>query len=221
MGGISFIPTAAQIGAVPTSRLVNAGTNMSGGGNLGADITLNAIGGGGGGTIDIEDEGSLILAASTLNFTGAGVTATDLGGGVAGIAIPGGGGSGATVLGYGFGNTSSGAIDISGGAVVPGLTTTFSLAGAKDVLVTMGVIFTRTGVDGNARFTMRINGTAYGAGQAPYGAYEGEANAYWASFSWIANLSAGSNTIDILASDALHVYPTTFYNRCLNVLQLN
>lgn len=45
---MSFIfnpPTAASIGAVPTSRQVIAGTNMSGGGTLAADRTFNASGG--------------------------------------------------------------------------------------------------------------------------------------------------------------------------------
>jgi predicted outer membrane repeat protein len=44
-------PTPQQIGAVPTSRLVNAGLNMTGGGSLANDITLNSSGGGGGGAI--------------------------------------------------------------------------------------------------------------------------------------------------------------------------
>lgn len=53
------------------------------------------VGGGGGGSIDVEDEGVVETAAATvLNFTGAGVTVTDAGGGVADIDIPGGGGGG-------------------------------------------------------------------------------------------------------------------------------
>lgn len=58
-----------------------------------------AVGGGGGGggsTVDVQDEGVAVGTFTTLNFTGAGVTATDGGGGVADIAIPGGGGGGAT-----------------------------------------------------------------------------------------------------------------------------
>jgi len=101
MGGISFIPTAAQVGAVPITRDLIPGANvtLNGGATpvaLSADVTIAASGGGGGGTIDVEDSGSLIVSASTLNFTGAGVTATDLGGGVAGIDIPGGGGASAS-----------------------------------------------------------------------------------------------------------------------------
>ena len=47
--------------------------------------------GGGGGTIATEDEGiSVDLAATTLNFIGSLVTATDAGGGVTDITITGG-----------------------------------------------------------------------------------------------------------------------------------
>ena len=44
----------------------------------------------GGNTVDVEDEGSAVGTFDTLNFTGAGVTATDAGGGVTDITIPGG-----------------------------------------------------------------------------------------------------------------------------------
>jgi hypothetical protein len=46
--GINNPPTAASIGAVPTSRQVIAGTNMTGGGALTGNVTLNSTGGGGG-----------------------------------------------------------------------------------------------------------------------------------------------------------------------------
>jgi hypothetical protein len=52
---------------------------------------------GGGSGVDVEDEGTPVVTATTLNFTGAGVTATDAGGGVAEVNIP-GGGSGGMVL---------------------------------------------------------------------------------------------------------------------------
>jgi len=45
-------------------------------------------------TIDVEDEGTPLGAFDTFNFVGDGVTATDAGGGVATITIPGSGGSG-------------------------------------------------------------------------------------------------------------------------------
>jgi len=46
----------------------------------------------GGGALEVQDDTVQILAAATaLNFTGSGVTVTDAGGGVANIAIPGGG----------------------------------------------------------------------------------------------------------------------------------
>lgn len=50
--------------------------------------------GGGGGGVDVEDETTPLGTFTTLNFTGAGVTATDAGGGVADITISGGGGGG-------------------------------------------------------------------------------------------------------------------------------
>lgn len=54
--------------------------------------TTNAAGGGG---IEVKDEGSSILNPATiLNFIGAGVTASNAGGGQVDIAIPGGGGGG-------------------------------------------------------------------------------------------------------------------------------
>ena len=43
--------------------------------------------------VDVEDEGVAVVTASTLNFVGAGVTATDVAG-VATVTIPGGGGGG-------------------------------------------------------------------------------------------------------------------------------
>jgi len=47
-------------------------------------------GGGGSNTVAVQDEGVAVNTASTLNFVGAGVTATDAGGGTATITIPGG-----------------------------------------------------------------------------------------------------------------------------------
>ncbi len=49
MGGIFNPVTAQSIGAVPVDRQVIAGTNMTGGGALSSDVTLDASGGGGGG----------------------------------------------------------------------------------------------------------------------------------------------------------------------------
>jgi hypothetical protein len=46
--GIYIPPTPQSIGAVPVARQIIAGINMSGGGNLSADVTLNASGGGSG-----------------------------------------------------------------------------------------------------------------------------------------------------------------------------
>jgi hypothetical protein len=58
-------------------------------------VTAAANGSGGGGTISVDENGTEIVAAATrLNFTGSGVTVTDLGGGEAEINITGGGGGG-------------------------------------------------------------------------------------------------------------------------------
>lgn len=57
----------------------------------GALTAWTQIGGGGGaGGVIVEDEGVSLGSFTTLNFAGAGVTATDAGGGVATITIPGG-----------------------------------------------------------------------------------------------------------------------------------
>lgn len=54
---------------------------------------------GGGGDVAVEDDGTEVLAAaSRLNFTGAGVTATDSGSGEVEIAIPGGSGGGSETI---------------------------------------------------------------------------------------------------------------------------
>lgn len=62
---------------------------------------------GGGGSLDVKDEGTTVVTAATaINFVGAGVTASNVGG-VAQVSIPGGGGgsalSGSTILDFGAG----------------------------------------------------------------------------------------------------------------------
>lgn len=68
-----------------------------------------AIEASGGGGVDVQDDGvAVVSGAETINFTGAGVTVTDVGG-VATVAIP--GGSGGAVTGLPFRNvTTSGAV---------------------------------------------------------------------------------------------------------------
>jgi len=71
------------------------GTNVFG--YIGGQLFPNA-GGGGGGSIAIFDEGVLIEAAATsVDFIGAGVTASSAGVGAVDVTIPGGGGGGAPV----------------------------------------------------------------------------------------------------------------------------
>jgi hypothetical protein len=80
---------------------ITAGTNVTidpAGGT--GDVTINATGGGGS-DITVENDGTpLATAATTLNFAGAGVTATGTGA-TKTITIPGGGGGGGTTTGGG------------------------------------------------------------------------------------------------------------------------
>lgn len=65
-------------------------------GNGTPDDPLVALGGGGGGSLRIQDEGSTVTnTATTLNFTGAGVTASLTSPGVVQVNVPGGSGGGA------------------------------------------------------------------------------------------------------------------------------
>lgn len=57
--------------------------------NVGITPTAEDGGGGAANTVDVEDDGTPIGTFTTLNFTGDGVNATDDGGGVAEISIPG------------------------------------------------------------------------------------------------------------------------------------
>lgn len=56
----------------------------------GTGYSFDGGGSGGASTVAVEDEGVAVNTADTLNFVGAGVTATDAGGGTATITIPGG-----------------------------------------------------------------------------------------------------------------------------------
>jgi hypothetical protein len=60
--------TPADIGAVPTSRQVIAGVNMTGGGALSGDVTLNASGGGGSGSLSLIERLDADGTVSTLLF---------------------------------------------------------------------------------------------------------------------------------------------------------
>lgn len=59
-------------------------------------IVLNTADMATGGAVAVQDEGAAVAQATTLNFTGAGVNATNTGAGVVRVHIPGGGGTGYT-----------------------------------------------------------------------------------------------------------------------------
>lgn len=77
--------------------------------SLGAWVNDTPPAGGGGGSVSVEDDGTEVVAtASTLNFTGLGVNASDAGGGQVDIDIPGGGiGNGWVLAGSGSATGSS------------------------------------------------------------------------------------------------------------------
>jgi hypothetical protein len=71
--GVNNPVTAESIGAVPISRQVIAGVNMSGGGNLENDITLDADGGGGSGGNKFFHALDIKATGTNGGFTNAGV----------------------------------------------------------------------------------------------------------------------------------------------------
>lgn len=87
--------THSGLGVSDTWRYWVVAYNFAGNSTEEGPVNVTTDSSGGGGGVDIEDEGTPVATATTLNFTGAGVTATDMGGGVVDITIPGGGGGGA------------------------------------------------------------------------------------------------------------------------------
>lgn len=69
-------------------------------------------------TVDVEDEGVGLGSFTTLDFVGAGVTASDAGGGTALITIPGGGGSGVDVEDEGVPQGAAVTLDFVGAGVM-------------------------------------------------------------------------------------------------------
>lgn len=98
--------TYANLQNVTTSRLLGRASSGSGvveeitigSGLTLTGTTLSAFGEGGGGSIAVSDEGTQVTAnATSLNFTGAGVTATNSGG-VVTVSIPNTGGGGSILI---------------------------------------------------------------------------------------------------------------------------
>lgn len=112
-------------------------------------VTNVPISGGSGSTLDFEDEGTPVVTASVVNFTGAGVTVTDVAG-VATVDIPGGSGGGGTWT-------------LAASTTIAAPTATYDvtgLAGATDILVVMkdiaasggSVLLTLASTDNGATF---------------------------------------------------------------------
>lgn len=98
------IPAATLAGVnlcLYEGRVVTQFSSQGDVGGLGANVfayiagqTFPNAGGGGGGSLVIEDEGIVVdPAATTINFVGAGVTASSAGPGLVDVTIPGGGGT--------------------------------------------------------------------------------------------------------------------------------
>ena len=87
-GGISGVRIedegVSTVAAATGINFAGAGVTVTDAGSNEATVTIP---GGAGGTIDVEDEGVAVVTSGTLNFTGTGVTATDVAG-VATIDVP-------------------------------------------------------------------------------------------------------------------------------------
>lgn len=134
------------------------------------DMVLAHETGGGGGSVAVDDEGGEVVASvARINFTGAGVTASDAGGGEVTVNIPGGGGS--SLLRYQASATAGEEVEVMAtGAGVTyarvGTTGTFTVPGGVRLLgarlrLPMGTIGgfsftvdfnTNGGNDGNTSF---------------------------------------------------------------------
>ena len=129
--------------------------------------------GAGSNTIDTQDDGVAVNSASTLNFVGAGVTASDAGGGTATITIPGGATESTALI-----STATAGEDVVAGNILRFDTTGTPGEALKAQATTlpaadaMGVV--KTGVSSGATVTYYERGTAAGLfGAAPAAASNG------------------------------------------------
>jgi len=83
VGGVAAwaVLDASVVGAVPTSRVINTGTGLNGGGALSANLTLTWLG------LSVQNNGGTAITAPTLNIIGE-AKILDAGGGVLTLELP-------------------------------------------------------------------------------------------------------------------------------------
>lgn len=201
-----------------------AGSNISITVNDAGDTITIAATGGGGSALTVKDEGSTLSSEVTsIDFTGAGVVATNTGGAVS-VSIPGGGGGiTSNLLAYAFAENLTTAGSILSPTDIPGMSVTFTLTTATDVRIDYDIYATRAG-SGAVRCSVVIDGTAHSGGGGNdnlYALTQGENNIFHGCSTYIVNLAAGTHTIKIQAADALTAVNTSFGRRVLSVYAMN
>lgn len=185
---------------------------------------------GGGGSLDVQDEGSTVVAgAATLDFRGDGVLVTNVSG-VARATIP--GATAGKVLAYAFSNTTSGpTADSASDVQVPDLlTASFTLAAATDVKIFGSIRASKsTGYivlsiyDNGVKLAPLAGGGAapppnawYAPGQVNGGERQNQQG--WTPM--IINLAAGSHQIAIYHAASANLNAITWYERFVEVIQM-
>lgn len=188
-------------------------------------------GGGGSGTLTtVKDEGTnLSTAVTSIDFVGAGVTAT--GTTAVTVTIPGATATAGKVLAYAFSNTTSGpTADSATDVLVPGLTTSFSLAATTVVSIRFSVRASKN--TGYMVLSIYDNGskllptTGGGSAPPPDGWYlpgqvnGGERQNQQGAFEAIISLASGSHQIDIYHAASANLNNVSWYERCVVVTQM-
>jgi hypothetical protein len=182
------------------------------------------------GSLEIDDAaGSVATGVTKLTITGPGATLTSPAAGEVNLVISGGGGSGggsggSNLLAYAASDVSSGPQDASavetGGLLIPGMTTSFTLTETTDVKVSFSSLMERAADSGTVRLMLYIDGAEYvptDPSQRYYAVDQGDNNVFSTSWFHIVSLAAGAHTVAIWWEDVAHVELTTFWNRGLVV----